>query len=85
MEPGAGNTLNDSHCPVDKRKDQDIFMCKYSIIVPVYKVEKELPRCIESILNQTLTDFELILVDDGSPDGSGMIWECPIGIRASIQ
>lgn len=73
LEPGAGNTHNDSYCPVDERKDQDIFMCKYSIIVPVYKVEKELPRCIESILNQTLTDFELILVDDGSPDGSGMI------------
>lgn len=73
MELGAVSTLIDAHCPVDKGKDQDIFMCKYSIIVPVYKVEKELPRCIESILNQTLTDFELILVDDGSPDGSGMI------------
>lgn len=41
--------------------------------MPVYKVEKYLSRCIESILNQTFTDFELILVDDGSPDQSGVI------------
>ena len=40
-----------------------------SIIVPVYNVEKYLPECIESILVQTFTDFELILVEDGSPDG----------------
>ena len=41
---------------------------KFSVIVPVYKVEKYLRDCIDSILNQTFTDFELILVDDGSPD-----------------
>lgn len=41
-----------------------------SIIVPVYKVEKFLPKCIESVLSQTYNDFELILVDDGSPDKS---------------
>lgn len=40
----------------------------YSVIVPIYKVEKYLPQCIESILAQTHRDFELILVDDGSPD-----------------
>ena len=39
-----------------------------SIIVPVYKVEKYLPACIDSILAQTFRDFEMILVDDGSPD-----------------
>lgn len=39
-----------------------------SIIVPVYNVEEYLDRCVESILKQTFTDFELILVDDGSPD-----------------
>lgn len=44
-----------------------------SIIVPVYKVEQYLPVCIDSIRVQTFTDWELILVDDGSPDGSGAI------------
>lgn len=46
-----------------------------SVIVPVYKVEKYLPQCIDSILAQTLADFELLLVDDGSPDRSGEICE----------
>lgn len=41
---------------------------KLSIIVPVYKVEAYLTRCVDSILGQTFSDFELILVDDGSPD-----------------
>jgi glycosyltransferase involved in cell wall biosynthesis len=40
-----------------------------SIIVPVYKTEKYLRRCIDSILAQTFTDFECIVIDDGSPDG----------------
>lgn len=44
-----------------------------SIIVPVYNVEEYLSRCIDSILSQTFSDFELILVDDGSTDGSGKI------------
>ena len=46
---------------------------KISIIVPVYKAEAYIRRCIDSILAQTLTDFELLLIDDGSPDGSGEI------------
>lgn len=41
---------------------------KFSVIVPVYNVEKYLSECVESILNQNYNDFELILVDDGSPD-----------------
>ena len=44
-----------------------------SIIVPVYKVEKYLKRCVDSLTNQTLRDIEIILVDDGSPDNSGKI------------
>ena len=44
-----------------------------SIIVPVYKVEKFLPECVESILAQTYKNFELFLVDDGSPDKCGEI------------
>ena len=44
-----------------------------SVIVPVYKVENVLHYCIDSILNQTYKDFELILVDDGSPDNSRKI------------
>lgn len=44
-----------------------------SVIVPVYKVEPYLRQCIDSILAQTFTDFELILVDDGSPDNCGAI------------
>lgn len=42
-----------------------------SVIVPVYKVEAYLPACVDSILAQTFCDFELILVDDGSPDACG--------------
>ena len=44
-----------------------------SVIVPVYKGEKYIHRCIDSILSQTFRDFELILVDDGSPDNCGAI------------
>lgn len=43
-------------------------MPKVSIIVPVYKVESTLNRCVDSIRKQTLEDIEIILVDDGSPD-----------------
>ena len=53
-------------------------MPEISIIVPVYNVEKYLERCVNSILGQTFTDFELILVDDGSPDNCPMLcdeWE----------
>ncbi|MET7030254.1 glycosyltransferase family 2 protein [Sediminicola luteus] len=41
---------------------------KISVIVPIFRIEKYLPKCIDSLLNQSFLDFELILVDDGSPD-----------------
>ena len=44
-----------------------------SIIIPVYNSEKTLNRCVNSILNQTFMDWELLLVDDGSTDKSGKI------------
>lgn len=48
-------------------------MLKVSIVVPIYNVEKYLEQCIESIVNQTLEDIEIILVDDGSPDNCPQI------------
>ena len=50
-------------------------MPNISVIVPVYKVEPFLSRCVDSILSQTYRDFELILVDDGSPDRCGELCE----------
>ncbi len=52
-----------------------VSMPAISVIVPVYKVENYLQRCVDSILNQTFSDFDLILVDDGSPDRCGEICE----------
>ncbi|MGN0422693.1 MAG: glycosyltransferase family 2 protein [Lachnospiraceae bacterium] len=48
-------------------------MCKISVITPVFKVENYLRKCVDSILEQTFTDFELFIVDDGSPDSCGVI------------
>lgn len=48
-------------------------MPKVSIIIPVYKVEKYIRECLDSIVSQTFTDWECILIDDGSPDKSGEI------------
>jgi len=44
-----------------------------TVIVPIYKVEKYLEKCIDSILNQTYRNLEIILIDDGSPDKCGEI------------
>ena len=52
-----------------------------SVIVPVYNVEHYLNRCVDSILAQTYSDLEILLVDDGSTDGSGELCDaclCPI-------
>ena len=48
-------------------------MIKLSIIMPVYNVKNYIRKCIESVLEQKFIDYELILVDDGSNDGSGVI------------
>ena len=48
-------------------------VAKISVIVPVYRVEKYLKRCLDSIINQTYTNLEIILIDDGSDDGCGAI------------
>lgn len=53
----------------------DIRVCKVSVIVPVYQVEAYLARCIDSILAQTFTDYELILVNDGTKDGCPAIMQ----------
>ena len=50
-------------------------MAAISVIVPIYKVEAFLHRCVDSILAQTFSDFDLVLVDDGSPDSCGDICE----------
>lgn len=52
--------------------ESSLYSMKFSIIVPIYNVESYLPQCIESVLCQSFKDYELILVDDGSPDG------CPL-------
>lgn len=48
-------------------------MCKISIIIPIYNVEDFLEKCLLSIQKQTFTDYEVIMIDDGSKDGSGLI------------
>ena len=48
-------------------------MIKTSIIIPVYNVEKYLPRCLDSVINQTLKDIEIICINDESPDNCDKI------------
>ena len=54
---------------------EGFLMAKFSIIIPVYNVEKYLGRCMDSILSQSFIDFEVILVNDGSEDSSLRICE----------
>lgn len=68
----------------------EINMPKVSVIVPVYNVEQYLSRCLDSIINQTLKDIEIICVNDGSADGSQKILEDyrsrdPIRIKIVVQ
>ena len=73
--------INQIPCPeaigMPKKEDDDMSDDKpiVSIILPVYKVEKYILKCLESIQNQSLSNFEAILVDDGSPDNCGKICE----------
>ena len=60
-------------------------MAEVSIIVPVYQVEKYIRQCVDSILAQTFTDFELILVDDGSRDKSGQICDEYAGMDERVK
>ena len=60
-------------------------MPEISVIIPVYKAEQYLARCVESILNQSYSDFELILVNDGSPDRSGEMCEQYAGQDSRIR
>ena len=48
-------------------------MPKVSVIVPIYNIASYLEECVRSVLAQTFPDFELLLIDDGSKDGSGRI------------
>ena len=62
---------------------------KFSVVMPVYNVEKYLRNSIQSILNQTISDYELILVDDGSPDNFVMsmllnILRCELSIKRML-
>lgn len=50
-----------------------VIKVKISVIVPVYNAEKYLAKCIESVENQTFSNWELVLIDDGSVDSSGII------------
>ena len=57
---------------------EETSVCRVSVIVPIYQVEAYLPRCLDSILAQTFTDYELILVNDGTKDRSMEILEALI-------
>ena len=48
---------------------------KFSIIIPVYNIEKYIEKCMTSILNQTYKDYEIIIVDDGSTDETSKVCE----------
>lgn len=61
-------------------------MPSVSVLIPVYKVpEKQLRKCIESCINQTLKDIEIVIVDDGSPDNCGNICDYYAGLDSRVK
>ena len=56
-------------------RSEEVLLKKVSIIIPVYKVEKYIDQCLESVTSQTYSNLEIILVDDGSPDNCPEICE----------
>ena len=56
-------------------KRKNVKMIKTSVIVPVYNVEQYLPKCLDSLINQTLKDIEIICINDESPDNCDKILE----------
>ena len=66
---------------IPERKDRP----EISVIVPIYRVERFLPRCIDSILKQTFRDIEVILVDDGSDDGCPAICDAAAEKDARVR
>ena len=65
-EKGTKKTLPAKHKPTGDSKADKGF--KLSVVVPCYKVEKYLPRCLDSLLSQSLTELEIVCINDGSPD-----------------
>ena len=59
--------------PKGNKNQMDSYLFDVSIVIPVYNMEQYLDRCMESVLAQTLTNIEIILVDDGSNDRSAII------------
>lgn len=55
------------------KENSQVYKQQISVIVPVYNAERWLKRCIDSILNQTYTNLEILLIDDGSTDASAQV------------
>ena len=72
MEELANNTINTKEKSLEI-KNKQITQPKVSVIIPVYNVEKYLRECLDSVVNQTLKDIEIICINDGSTDKSGEI------------
>ena len=60
-------------------------MMKYSFIIPVYNCKAYLPACVESIRAVDVAEYEIVLVDDGSPDGSGAVCDALAGRHPQVR